>query len=108
MTDSSVVRFNQSYNGYDPKTVFSVNPQTKTLSPITSGSAYTGAGYQFGQETVGNPGDFAGFSVGAPINSAGDLASVKAQLNAFQNQTFNDQNGSAPVRASSNLQSEVD
>lgn len=88
----TTVKFAQSYNGYDPATIFQVDPTTKTLSPFSSGQALTDAGFQFGQEAAGDPNAFAGFNVGTPIQSkATQLDGVKSDLNSFQNSLFGDQ-----------------
>src|SRR5436309_3498701 len=83
------VRFSQSYNGYNPSTIFDVNQNTKTLTPYASGDLYQQAGYQFGQEQVGNPADYAGYNIGSPITRADQLAQIKNQLNQYQSDAFN-------------------
>lgn len=101
------VRFSQSYNGYDPKTIFYADQNSKTLIPFASGDAYTGSGYQFGQEQVANPADYAGYNVGSPITRADQLAQIKGQLNQFQNDTFNTGDATNPVRKSSALEDSI-
>lgn len=67
----AAVKFNQSYAGYDPATIFEVDKTTKTLSPYSSGEAYTGKGYKFGQESVVKDNAiYGGYRIGAPINAA--------------------------------------
>ena len=104
---AQTVRFSQSYNGYAPQTIFAADPNTKTLSPYDSGEAYTGAGYSFGQERVANPDEFAGFSVGAPISRNAQLASIKNDLNNFQQETFNSQQPDPNKRQSSVIQDNI-
>src|SRR5581483_11726086 len=85
----TAVKIKESYNGLDPATIFQVDPATKTLTPFSSGQAYTDAGYQFGQEKLANPADYAGFNVGNPIAPrAAQLDAVKTDLNKFQDSLF--------------------
>jgi hypothetical protein len=60
-------KFNTSFQGYDPATIYEVNQANKTLSPYTSGQAYTGAGYQFGQESLGDINAYSSYKVGSPV-----------------------------------------
>jgi hypothetical protein len=101
------VRFGSSYNGYDPSTIFRVDPTNKTLSPFGSGEAFTGAGFQFGQEQlVQDPNQFAGFAMGSPIQSqAQGLSQVTDQLNQFQQGMFGE--SQAPKRASATLEERI-
>lgn len=103
----AAIRFRNPYQNYSPNTLFKVDEQTKTLSPFSSGKAFTDAGFQFGQEQViDDPNQFAGFSVGPIIGDrAAALSSVKTELNQFQNDQFGQE--AAPKRASSELQSRV-
>lgn len=103
------VRFNTSYQGYDPSTIFEVDQATKKLNPYGSGGAYTGRGNTFGQERlVTNLGEFAGYGVGDIINvtpRAQALDAIKGELNNFQNETFAEE--SAPKRQSSTLAEKI-
>lgn len=105
----TAIKFNTSYGGRDAATIYEVDQATKTLKPFGSGEAYTGAGYQFGQErVVTNPNEFAGYGVGDIINvnpRAQALDAIKGELNNFQNSTFAEE--SAPKRASSSLADKI-
>lgn len=101
------VRFNTPYGNYDPKTIFSADEATKTLRPISSAEAYLGAGNQFGQETVADPAAFQGYSVGAPITRADELAAVKNDLNKFQSDTFNAAPETVAMRQSSVIDKQI-
>lgn len=105
----TAVRFANPYQNYSASTIFDVDQATKTLKPFASGNAYTEAGYQFGQERlVNDPNEFAGYAIGPIINDrAAGLASVKNELNNFQNDTFN-QTEAAPKRASATLAERID
>lgn len=101
------IRFNTSYQGYDPKTIFAVDEQNKQLRPISSGEAFTGAGYQFGQEQVADPAAYSGYSIGSVISRADQLATLRDQLNNYQQQTFQEQSQPTATRQSSALQDNI-
>lgn len=101
------IRFKQAYGSYDPSTIFAADEASKTLRPFSSGEAYTGSGFTFGQEQTADPGQYAGYSVGAPIDRAAVLGDIKKDLNDFQSGLFSEGAGSGSKRLATTLQDQI-
>lgn len=101
------IRFKQAYGSYDPSTIFEADEASKTLRPFSSGEAYTGSGFTFGQEQTADPGQYAGHSVGAPIDRAAALDAVKAELNQLQNDTFTQTTEAPAKRRASTIEDSI-
>jgi len=85
-----VVRSKTPIPGYDPSTIFNVDPTTKSVRPYGSGDAFTEGGFKFGQEELVDSNYFQGFSFGPVINSVRStgLNQVTQDLNKLQADTF--------------------